>query len=40
MDDYVKQLDMVLSSGNRKLLEGAGVVSHKQALGKTKKKFP
>lgn len=29
MHDYVKQLDMVLSSGNRKLLEGAGTVSHK-----------
>mgnify|MGYP000918737115 FL=1 len=25
MDDYVKQLDMVLSSGNRKLLMGAGL---------------
>ncbi len=34
MHDYVKQLDMVLSSGNRKLLEGAGTVSHKQALEK------
>ena len=31
MDDYVKQLDSVLSSGNRKLLTGAGSVSHKQA---------
>ena len=27
MDDYVKQLDSVLSSGNRKLLTGAGSVS-------------
>lgn len=35
MDDYVKQLDMVLSSGNRKLLEGAGTVSHR-GLGKSK----
>lgn len=25
MDDYVKQLDMVLSSGNRKLLEGCWI---------------
>ena len=36
MDDYVKQLDSVLSSGNRKLLTGAGSVSHKQALEKAK----
>ena len=34
MDDYVKQLDMVLSSGNRQLLIGAGSVSHKQAITK------
>ncbi len=34
MEDYVKQLDSILSSGNRKLLEGAGTVSHKQAIEK------
>lgn len=34
MEDYVKQLDMVLSSGNRKLLVGAGTISHKQAIDK------
>lgn len=39
MDDYVKQLDMVLSSGNRKLLVGAGSVSHKQALDKAKAEY-
>ena len=39
MHDYVKQLDMVLSSGNRKLLEGAGTVSHKQALEKAKVEY-
>lgn len=39
MHDYVKQLDMVLSSGNRKLLEGAGSVSHKQALEKAKAEY-
>ena len=39
MDDYVKQLDSVLSSGNRKLLTGAGSVSHKQALEKTKSEY-
>ena len=39
MHDYVKQLDMVLSSGNRTLLEGAGTVSHKQALEKAKAEY-
>lgn len=39
MHDYVKQLDMVLSSGNRKLLEGAGTVSHKKALEKAKAEY-
>ena len=39
MHDYVKQLDMVLSSGNRNLLEGAGTVSHKQALEKAKVEY-
>ena len=39
MDDYVKQLDSVLSSGNRKLLTGAGSVSHKQALEKANSEY-
>lgn len=39
MDDYVKQLDMVLTSGNRKLLIGAGSVSHKQAIDKAKAEY-
>ena len=39
MDDYVKQLDSVLSSGNRKLLTGSGSVSHKQALEKAKAEY-
>ncbi|MBP3475405.1 MAG: virulence RhuM family protein [Lachnospiraceae bacterium] len=39
MDDYVKQLDTVLSSGNRKLLLGAGSVSHKQAMDKAKAEY-
>lgn len=39
MDDYVKQLDSVLSSGNRKLLTGSGSVSHKQALEKAKLEY-
>lgn len=39
MDDYVKQLVSVLSSGNRKLLTGSGSVSHKQALEKAKSEY-
>lgn len=36
MDDYVKQLDSILSSSNRKLLTSSGKVSHKQAVEKAK----
>lgn len=39
MEDYVKQLDLVLSSGNRKLLEGAGNISHQQAIDKAKSEY-
>lgn len=39
MDDYVKQLDMVLSSGGRRLLVGAGSVSHKKAIDKAKSEY-
>ncbi len=39
MGDYVKQLDSILSSGNRKLLIGSGSVSHKQALDKAKSEY-
>ena len=39
MDDYVRQLDLVLSSGNRKLLVGSGSVSHKQAIDKAKAEY-
>ena len=39
MDDYVKQLDAILSSGNRKLLDGAGSVSHDQAMKKAKEEY-
>lgn len=39
MEDYVKQLDMVLSSGNRQLLVGAGSVSHKQAIDKATSEY-
>ena len=34
MSDYVEQLDSVLSSGNRKLLDGPGKVSHSKAIEK------
>lgn len=34
MSDYIRQLDSVLTSGNRPLLEGAGSVSRAQALEK------
>ena len=36
MSDYVEQLDSILTSGNRKLLEGSGKVSHDQAMKKAK----
>ena len=39
MNDYVEQLDLVLSSGNRKLLTGAGKVSHEQAVKKAKGEY-
>ncbi len=34
MSDYVRQLDSVLSSGNRKLLSNSGKISHNQAIKK------
>lgn len=34
MSDYIRQLDSVLTSGNRPLLEGASSISHTQALEK------
>lgn len=39
MNDYVSQLDAVLTSGGRKLLEDAGQVSHKQAIEKAKAEY-
>lgn len=39
MTDYVRQLDAILSSGGRKLLEGAGAVSHAEALEKAKPEY-
>ena len=39
MQDYINQLDAVLASGGRKLLSGAGSVSHKQALTKAQTEY-
>lgn len=39
MNDYVEQLDLVLSSGNRKLLTDVGKVSHDQAVKKAKNEY-
>ena len=39
MSDYVSQLDLILSSGNRKLLDNARSVSHAQALAKARKEY-
>ena len=39
MRDYIAQLDAVLSSGGRKLLQDAGSVSHQQALDKAQAEY-
>ena len=39
MEDYIRQLDAVLISGNRPLLEGAGSVNHTQAMEKAKTEY-
>ena len=39
MSDYVAQLDSVLSSGNRKLLDGAGKISHELAMKKATEEY-
>jgi hypothetical protein len=39
MEDYVKQLDLVLTSGGRKVLDGAGTVSHQQAIEKARSEY-
>lgn len=36
MSDYVQQLDSLLSSSNRQLLQSSGTISHKQAMEKVK----
>lgn len=39
MSDYVEQLDSILSSGKRRLLEGAGSVSHEKAMKKAESEY-
>lgn len=39
MSDYVEQLDSVLSSGNRKILDGPGKISHEKAISKAKNEY-
>ena len=39
MEDYIKQLDMILSSAGGKVLIGAGCVSHNQAIKKAKSEY-
>ena len=39
MKDYIAQLDAVLTSGGRELLQNAGSVSHKTALEKAKSEY-
>ncbi len=39
MIDYVEQLDSILKSGNRKLLEDSGEVSHDEAIKKAKAEY-
>ena len=34
MNDYIKQLNNILASGNRKILENKGKISHQQAIEK------
>lgn len=39
MDDYIKQLDTILSSTGEKLLVGAGTISHDEAIEKAKYEY-
>lgn len=39
MQDYIEQLDAVLSSGKRKLLQVSGTISHEQAIKKAKEEY-
>ena len=39
MEDYIRQLDTILSSAGEKILVGSGTVSHKIAIEKAKKEY-
>ena len=39
MSDYIKQLDAILTTGDRKLLTGSGTVSHEQAMKKAEQEY-
>lgn len=39
MTDYVTQLDNILSSGGRRLLDNAGTISHEQAMKKANEEY-
>ena len=39
MEDYIKQLDMILSSTGEKMLSGAGSISHDEAVEKAKSEY-
>lgn len=39
MQDHIKELDRILSSTGRKLLQGAGKISHTQAIEKAGSEF-
>ena len=39
MSDHIEQLNKILTSGNRKLLEDSGTVSHEQAMNKAESEY-
>ena len=39
MEDYIRQLDTILSSAGEKILVGSGTVSHKRAIEKAKNEY-
>lgn len=39
MSDHIKQLDAILTSGQRKLLTGGGTVSHDDAMEKARDEY-
>lgn len=39
MEDYIRQLDTILSSTGEKLLVGAGTISHNRAIEKAKSEY-